>query len=90
MANVSHDLKTPLTMIKAYAEMARDLNKDNQEKRTQNMNVIIEEVDRLAYLVNDILDLSKIQSDIEDLHYTEFDINELILNILKRKLPFHL
>ncbi len=84
MANVSHDLKTPLTMIKAYAEMARDLNKDNQEKRTQNMNVIIEEVDRLAYLVNDILDLSKIQSDIEDLHYTEFDINELILNILKR------
>ena len=84
MANVSHDLKTPLTMIKAYAEMARDLNKENVEKRTQNMNVIIEEVDRLTYLVNDILDLSKIQSDIEDLNYTEFDINELIINILKR------
>ena len=30
MANVSHDLKTPLTMIKAYAEMARDINNDNE------------------------------------------------------------
>lgn len=46
-------------MIKAYAEMARDLNKDNEEKRTDNLNVIIEESDRLNSLVNNILELSK-------------------------------
>ncbi len=42
IANVSHDLKTPLTMIKAYAEMVRDLTYKNKEKREQNLNVIIE------------------------------------------------
>lgn len=84
MANVSHDLKTPLTMIKAYAEMARDLNCDNQKKRNQNLNVIIEEADRLNVLVNDILDLSKIQSNVVNLEYQEFNLNKLIKTILKR------
>ena len=84
MANVSHDLKTPLTMIKAYAEMARDLNIDNKEKIKENMNVVIEEVDRLTILVNDILELSKLQSDIENLNIEEFDLIELINNVLNR------
>lgn len=44
MANVSHDLKTPLTMIKAYAESARDLNALKREKREGDLNIIIEEV----------------------------------------------
>jgi signal transduction histidine kinase len=43
MANVSHDLKTPLTMIKAYAEMVRDLTFKDKKKRDENLNVIIEE-----------------------------------------------
>ena len=84
MANVSHDLKTPLTMIKAYAEMSRDLNGHDKTKRDQNMNVIIEEVDRLTILVNDILTLSKVQSNIEELTYTEFDLVEMINSIIKR------
>ncbi len=84
MANVSHDLKTPLTMIKAYAEMARDLNHKNIKKRTQNLNVIIEEVDRLTILVNDILTLSKMQAETDALIYEYFDLIELIKNILKR------
>ena len=57
LSNVSHDLKTPLTMIKAYAEMERDLDV-SKEKHDNNMNIIIEEVDRLTILVNDILNLS--------------------------------
>ncbi len=84
MANVSHDLKTPLTMIKAYAEMSRDLCGNDKQKRDKNMNIIIEEVDRLTILVNDILTLSKVQSNIEALEYQEFDLVELINNILKR------
>ena len=84
MANVSHDLKTPLTMIKAYAEMARDLNDEKREKRHDNLNVIIEEVDRLTVLVNDILDLSKLQSNIEDLKLEKVDLIVLIENILNR------
>ncbi len=84
MANVSHDLKTPLTMIKAYAEMARDLNSNNKEKRNQNLNIIIEEADRLNILVNDILELSKVQASIEPLKKEKIDLTKLMEKILKR------
>jgi len=84
MSNVSHDLKTPLTMIKAYAEMVRDLTYKNKEKRDKNLNVIIEETDRLNLLVNDILDLSKYQANTIKLEYSEFDINSLIKEIINR------
>ncbi len=53
IANVSHDLKTPLTMIKAYAEMIRDLSGDNPEKRNAHLEIIIKETDRLSMLVRD-------------------------------------
>ena len=84
MANVSHDLKTPLTMIKAYAEMSCDLHSKNKKKQKEDMEIIISEVDRLNLLVQDILDLSKMQSDIENLNYEEFDLIELCNDILKR------
>jgi signal transduction histidine kinase len=84
MANVSHDLKTPLTMIKAYAEIAKDLHQNNKEKQEEDMDTIIKETDRLTILVNDILVLSKMQSNIEKLDITEFDLIELIDEILKR------
>lgn len=84
MANVGHDLRTPLTMIKAYAEMTRDLENQTPEKRAENMNIIIEETDRLNVLVSDILDLSKLQSSTYELKIEEFDFNELIRNIIKR------
>ena len=84
MANVSHDLKTPLTMIKAYAEMIRDITLNNKEKTKENLNVIIDETNRLNILVNDILELSKLQNNQETLNIEKFDIVELIRDILKR------
>lgn len=83
LANVSHDLKTPLTMIKAYAEMVRDITYKNKEKREANLNTIIEETDRLTLLVNDILDLSKLGSVI-DIKRENFDLNEMIKTIISR------
>jgi len=84
MSNVSHDLKTPLTMIKAYAEMVRDLTYKDKKKRDANLNVIIEESDRLNLLVNDILDLSKYQAKTIELDYQEFNIHLLIREIINR------
>ena len=84
LANVSHDLKTPLTMIKAYAEMIRDINKDDEEKRNENLNIIIDETDRLNILVNDILSLSKLEANQETLELIEFDLVDLINNIIKK------
>lgn len=84
MANVSHDLKTPLTMIKAYAEMSQDLHAKDKKKQKEDMDIIISETDRLTLLVEDILDLSKMQSNIEKLEIEEFDIISLIQGILKK------
>ncbi len=84
MANVSHDLKTPLTMIKAYAEMVRDLTYKNKEKRNENLNVIIEETERLNLLVDDILTLSSMQAETVELEYSDFSLDEVIQSIIKR------
>ena len=84
LANVSHDLKTPLTMIKAYAEMIRDISGEVKEKRDKHTNVIIEEADRLTLLVNDILSLSRLQSAVDILDKTTFNLSELTENVLYR------
>ncbi len=84
MANVSHDMKTPLTMIKAYAEMINELHRNDVKKRENDSKIIVEEADRLSLLVDDILDLSKMQSNINELNIEEFDLVLLINNILKR------
>ena len=83
MANVGHDLKTPLTMIKAYAEMCMDINKDDEVKRENNLNIIIDEVDRLSILVNDILDLSKLENN-NILDIEEYDLVKEIGNIINK------
>lgn len=59
LANVSHDLRTPLTMITAYGEMLRDFPDENTP---ENVQVIIEEARRLTLLVNDLLDMSRLRA----------------------------
>ncbi len=83
IANVSHDLRTPLTMIKAYSEMIRDLSGDNKEKREEHLQVIIDETDRLGRLVNDMMDLSKIESGITTLNKERINLSEITKNIVK-------
>ena len=84
MANVSHDLKTPLTMIKAYAELILDININDKEKCKNNLTIIIEEVNRLNTLVNDILALTKVENDLDKLDISSFDLIKLIEKIVKQ------
>ena len=84
LANVSHDLKTPLTMIRAYAEMVRDITYKDKEKMDKDLNVIIAETERLNILVNDILDLSKMQADADKLNIQQFDLCEVIKEVMLR------
>jgi signal transduction histidine kinase len=84
IANVSHDLRTPLTMIKAYAEMIRDLSGNNPVKREEHLNIIIEETDRLSLLVNDMLDLSKLENGGISLNAVKFDIKTRLAEIIER------
>ena len=84
MANVSHDLKTPLTMIKAYAEMIRDISYKDQDKMNEHLSIIVDETDRLTVLVNDILDLSRMQSNADSLSIEKFDLADDIKTIVNR------
>lgn len=100
IANVSHDIKTPLTMIKAYAEMILDISGNNPVKREEHLNVIISEVDYLTHLVNDMSELSKLQSGNYVLDQTNFDIvksirevvslNEVLIDSQKIKMEYEM
>lgn len=84
IANVSHDLRTPLTMVKAYAEMIRDLSGDIPEKREKHCQIIIDEADRLSGLVNSILELSKLESESAELSLSTYSINNQINEVMTR------
>ena len=84
MANVSHDLKTPLTMIKAYAEMVRDISYKKKEKMDEHLNIIISETDRLNILVGDILELSKMQANADIISVEEYDLRKEIDSLVSK------
>lgn len=84
IANISHDLRTPLTIIKSYAEMIRDLSGDNPAKRNEHIGVIIDESDRLSNLVNNLLELSKLESGNMELNITSFSIHEKLEDVMMR------
>lgn len=84
ISNVSHDFKTPLTMIKAYASMIVEISGENPEKRNKHAQVIIDEADRLTLLVNDVLELSKMRSGIENMRLETFDLSAYLRGILTR------
>ncbi len=81
LANVSHDLRTPLTMITAYAEAMRDLPGENTP---ENVQVIIDEATHLNALVNDLLDLSKHQAGVQKLSKERFSLTGLVRETLTR------
>ena len=81
IANISHDLRTPLTMIKGYSEMMRDIP---GESNAENAQVIIDETTRLSELVSDLLDLSKLRAGTKKPELEVFDLSALTAETLKR------
>ena len=81
MANVSHDMRTPLTMIVGYSEVMRDIPGENTP---ENVQVIIDEANRLSAFVNSVLDLTKLQSGMDKLELEEIDITDLLSKTVLR------
>lgn len=84
LANVSHDLRTPLTLIKGYAETVRDITGDDKAKRTEQCSIIVDETDRLSALVNSVMELSKVSSGAEKLNPVDFDMSQLCFEVAGR------
>lgn len=81
ISNISHDLRTPLTMISGYAEVMRDIPGENSP---ENLQVIIDESQRLSQLVTDLLDLSKLESGNIPLARERFCLTDSIRSIFIR------
>ncbi len=82
IANVSHDIKTPLTMIKAYAEMIKDISGEDPKKRNEHLDVIIQESEYLDKLVSDMSELSKLQSGVIEINRDNFDMKECVERVV--------
>jgi len=81
IANISHDLRTPLTLIEGYAEAMRDLPDENTP---ENMQVIIDETRRLTTLVNSVLDLHTARNELGSINKAVFSLTASIRGIMTR------
>lgn len=81
IANISHDLRTPLTMIVGYSEVMRDIPGENTP---ENVQIIIDEANRLTSLVNDVLDISNLQSGTQNFDPQPFNLTLAVKNALRR------
>ncbi|GHS95863.1 two-component sensor histidine kinase [Synergistales bacterium] len=78
ISNVSHELRSPLSLIVGYGEMVRDITWSDESRRNENLNLIIDEASRLNKMVGDILDYSQIQSGGVKLNLAEWNLYELV------------
>lgn len=81
IANISHDLRTPLTIIKGYAESIKDITGDNKEIRDQQLTTIIEEADRLSDMVGSVMEYTKLSQNAYKLNIVQFDIADMCRDI---------
>ncbi len=77
LANMSHEIRTPMNGILGFTQILQQTGVDNI-KREHYLEVINSSCDRLLSVVNDIIDISKIESGIIDLHYSNVNINNLL------------
>ncbi len=82
IANISHDLRTPLTIIKGYAESIKDITGDNKEMRENQLATIIDETDRLSLMVGSVLEYSKLNQKTYKLNVVQYDIVEMLKDIV--------
>ena len=78
MSSVTHELRTPLTSIRALAEMMADDPQMPQEQRQQFLGIVVAEAERLSRLVNQVLDLAKIESGHAQWRDDEVDLRALL------------
>jgi signal transduction histidine kinase len=82
VSTVSHDLKTPLTSIKIFAEMLLENEKSLSDKSKNHLEIIEGETDRLTRLINNVLDFSKIEKGLKDYSFREIHFNKIVKDVI--------
>jgi signal transduction histidine kinase len=83
MSSVTHELRTPLTSIRAFAELMRDDPQMDAAQRQQFLGLVVDETERLSRLVNQVLDMAKIESGHGQWRNDEIDLRELIAHAVQ-------
>ncbi len=78
ISTVTHELRTPLTSIRAFSEILRDNPDLDTAERTRFLTIVIKESERLTRLINQVLDLAKIESGKAEWHVVDVDLREVI------------
>jgi len=84
IANVSHELRSPLAVIQGYAETVRDVTWPDEEKRTAQLTMISDEAARLSRIVTDILDYSRMQAGVDPVVTVEFELRPVLEDMAGR------
>jgi signal transduction histidine kinase len=78
ISTVTHELRTPLTSIRAFSEILNDNPRLDEAERTKFLGIIVKESERLTRLINQVLDLAKIESGAAEWHSGEIDMREVL------------
>jgi Na+/proline symporter/nitrogen-specific signal transduction histidine kinase len=78
ISTVTHELRTPLTSIRALTEILHDNPDLTEAERSRFLGIIIKESERLTRLINQVLDLAKLESGSADWNNAEFDLRDLV------------
>lgn len=84
IANVSHDFKTPLTLIMSYSEALLDMKNIDETTKTEYLNIIVNEGNKMSEFVQELLKLSQLESGMIKLEKTNFSINEIINDTIRK------
>ncbi len=82
IAGISHDLRTPLTIIRGYAESIRDITGENPQIREQQLNTIIDETDRLSKMVNSVMEYAKLSNSALKLNIVQYNMADMCMDVV--------
>lgn len=81
-ANISHELRTPITYLEGYANVLKNQLYTSEEEKKQYLSIISDETKRLIHLINDLFDLSKAEEDQLVMHSKEVNIVQIISTVM--------
>lgn len=77
VANVSHELKTPLSLVRMFGELLQSGRVESEEKRTQYLGIIVSESERLGALIENVLDFAKVERGKAAYDFVDGDVGEV-------------
>lgn len=84
LANISHELRTPISYIKGYAQVLNDGLYKNEKEKEFYLSIIQDESTRLTSLINDLFELSKMEEGKLDLNFERLDISDIIVSSVNK------